>query len=122
MDRHRGSAYRNLSSSNYSSSGYAPRNFDSNYNRRGQSNEIPHLRWSSERGPASKEYERYSSSERGIFFADKLCRVNCLIFFLNKGTKRRYEHSGEQKKSYSHVSVGLQLKLFYLVMLLFKFN
>lgn len=84
MDRHRGSAYRNLSSSNYSSSGYAPRNFDSNYNRRGQSNEIPHLGWSSERGthPASKEYERYSSSETG--------------------TKRRYEHSGEHKKSYSH--------------------
>lgn len=57
-----------------------------------------------------------------FFFADKLCRVNCLTFLLNKGTKRRYEHSGEHKKSYSHVSVGLQLKLFYLVMLLFKFN
>ena len=70
MDRHRGSGYRNPSSSNYSSSDYSGRNFDNNqHHRRGQGDS---LGWSGERTQsgnsysASKEYEKYSSSERGI--------------------------------------------------------
>ncbi|XP_046652369.1 uncharacterized protein LOC124343190 isoform X2 [Daphnia pulicaria] len=84
MDRHRGSGYRNPSSSNYSSSDYSGRNFDNNnQHRRSQGDS---LGWSGERNPysAPKEYEKYSSSERG--------------------TKRRYEQSGDHKKSYDQHS------------------
>ncbi len=65
MDRHHGSGYRNPSSSNYSSSDYSGRNFDNNQHRKSQ---CDGLGWSGERNSysAPKEYEKYSSSERGI--------------------------------------------------------